>query len=232
MKIARTLRFELDAEELSNVQELTIVLNGPNGQKTFCFNQDFDLMHDKQNQKSKLVRRRAIRFISSEKPVSIETVIESALDEKFESQTLLLGKFLPMVPATQESLPFKKSVIKPYTMAETRASLESLVTRFIYGKNRKSFEEKIFAFFIDNPTGQKFNFRTVTIWNVGLWMLMDPDALLEACGGAITFRAIEFAFRDVRKQLEERVLCINGHMPKLASLEPVKRKYSKRRRPA
>lgn len=216
MKVTRTLRFELGQEELVNVEELVIVLNPGNGiePKVLKFDKDFNL-------------------INAAAPAVPEAELgEEKIGENFIS-TITAEKskcdlFLPPVPQCEKTLMFRRSELKPYTMAITHEDLLVAINTFTFGKNRKVFENKIYEFFIENPLGQKFYFKQMSPWHIGLWLVMDPYGLLEACGGAVTFRAIEFSFRDIRKQLEERIIKIHGHLP--VHVKPVikeKRKYTK-----
>lgn len=245
MKVTRTLRFELGQDELANIEELVIVLNPGNGiaPRYLTFDQDFNLVEKK---KAKAGRIRVVRShnqINRAKQPAQENEENQAvqeneanrekIDESFISAIISdkskLEPFLAPVSDCEKTLLFRRSELKPYSMAIAHEPLQDGINRFTFGKNRTIFEQKIYEFFIENPLGQLFYFKQMSPWHIGLWMVMDPYGLLEVCGGAVTFRAIEFSFRDIRKQLEERVIKAHGHLP--IPIKPAvkeKRKYTKR----
>lgn len=242
MKVTRKAIFELGPEDLANIEELVIVLNPENVLKpiTLNFDQNFVLISD-QSLLPKVTRRhykirktlvdveapQEVEATNSEAiPSEITEVVEVVTEKPKEAVSDLFVKaitaenpdFLAPVPDCEKDVPFRNTRIKPYTMDVTHDSLENFMLKFIYNKkSRKSFEQKIYGFYLEDKLGVKFNFKLVNAWHAGLWMVMDPYGFKDACGGKITYRVIEFAFRDIRKQLEERVVTIHGHLP-----QPVK----------
>lgn len=235
MKVTRTLRFELGQDELANVEELVIVLNPGNGAepKYLTFDQDFNLVSHQSLLPAVKMRRhyksrkteddvsRVITATNNEESAAeiVEEVVnekpEEAISEPFiKAITTEDSDFLLPVPACEKDLQFRNTKITPYSMTVTHDSLENFIKKFIYNKKSgKLFEDKIYAFYI-NDLGTKFQLKTVNAWCAGLWMVIDPYGFKEACGGKVTYRAIEFAFRDIRSQLEERVIRALGHLPK------------------
>lgn len=234
MKITRKAIFELDHEDLASIEELVIVLNPGNGIEPVVLNFDdqFRLVGNLDLIKKSEIANVNVQEILESAPArnsgkSLEETMlerievfpegEESVGEPFVNHVISINyDFLPPVSACEKEFPFRNTKIVPYNMSVSHDTLESFIKRFIYNKNiKKSFEEKIYEFFIGNELGRKFELKTINAWCAGLWMVMDPYGFKSACGGKITFRAIEFAFRDIRKQLEERVVVTNGRLPKV-----------------
>ncbi|MFZ4631992.1 MAG: hypothetical protein ACOYL8_02140 [Patescibacteria group bacterium] len=236
MKVTRKMIFELGPDELDNIEELVIVLNPGNGvnKVTLNFDSDFNLISDqplllavktRRQYKRRKTENEVSQAITTTNPEeSVVEIAEEIVDEKTKETIdetfieAIIAKdsdFLLPVSACEKDFAFRNTRIIPYTMDVTHDSLESFMAKFIYNKNsRKSFEEKIYGFFLEDMLGVKFNFKLVSAWHAGLWMVMDPYGFRDACGGKVTYRVIEFAFNKIRKQLEERIIHIHGHLPK------------------
>ncbi len=148
------------------------------------------------------------------KDIAAEQSEESIGETFIKSVTEKDSDFLPKIPCGEKSFPFRNTKIVPYTMGVTLNTLDEFVRKFIYRDDcRKKFENKIYAFFIENDLGKKFEFRVLNAWHAGLWMVLYPYGFKEANGGKITFRLVEFAFCNIRKQLEQRVTQAHGHLP-------------------
>jgi hypothetical protein len=94
-------------------------------------------------------------------------------------------------------------------------SLENFIRFFISPKAKKRFEDEFYRFFLEDSAGKKFPSDKATIWQVGIWLKLDPESLAKACGGkGTTFAAINYAFSGISRQLMDRVKGVEGIIPK------------------
>jgi len=228
MNISQEVRkvIAIGPEDLLNVTELIIVINPGSGtEETHLF---FDKQFKQIFPASKKECDQVVAVSKSTKtPMNCkEITFEKPVEE---NSSLEKGQLLPPISKEIEEIKFRNQKVIPYTIKNAHEPLQDFIRKFIFWGLHKTFEEKAYAFFIDNEEGKKFGIKTLDSWGIGLWMMCDPYGLLEACKGAPTFRAMEFAFSRIKEQLKERVE--NAHV-KVYHAERVipqaKRKYAKR----
>lgn len=187
MKIGRkvNLTVELSREELTDVTSVTVVLHYPGGKKTLTIDENYQ-----------------IHLCHNGVPPSVPSI-----------QTTRAAHSAS--PANEKSFLFKRKKVIPYGMSVATDPLENFIRFFISPKAKKKFEEEFYRFFLENPEGKKFLSDKATIWQVGLWLKIDPEGLAKACGGkGTTFTAIEYAFSGISRQLIDRVKSVGGVVPK------------------
>lgn len=214
MKLTRVsaITVELSKEELLDVTEVKIVFHYPSGDKTLIVNDKFVF---------KSCHTDSPPANSPEKTVKITPVLA------------------PVVPvpaltfAKEKIFLFKRRKLVPFGMEVTHDELEKFTKSFLSSRAKKKFEIDFYRFFLEDTEGKKFHTGKATTWHIGLWLLLSPDSLAEACGGrGKTYQTIEFLFSGIRKQLEDRVKAANGIIPKptLPTPPKVKRKYNQKRK--
>ena len=237
MKVSQQVRkvIEIGQDDLLNVTELLIVINPGQGieEKTLLFDSQFNqIFHsDKEEEKPALISTPGATA-SIEECHEPNSEVNEEMEQKAEEAltfNLKPNEFLPPLPENLGEFKFKNQKLRPYNMTNVHAPLQEFIDRFIFWGNKKDFEEKAYAFFLESVNGQKFGIKTLDTWGMGLWMFSDPNSFLEACKGAPTFRAVEFSFSQVKNQLKERIIYMHGSVPCVKRAEPkIKRIYKPR----